>query len=152
MSGERETLTPFGRQTNRYYYLGGLLFCGTLIGLSVWLTPDGRGYGTHTQLGLPACSFQKTTGIPGPSCGMTTSFSHMSSGNLLQAVRANFFGVLMYGLVLISGLEALLQLLSVDFSPITALAQHVKLRHLFVVMTLWLLSWIFKLYVFAGLI
>jgi hypothetical protein len=76
----------------------------------------------------------------------------MSSGNLFQAIRANLFGVLIYGVILISGIEALMQLLSVNISPVTVLANHLKARHLFVVMTLWLLSWMLKLYVFAGLL
>lgn len=152
MSGKQTTLIPSGRGRNRYYYLAGLLFCATLIGLSVWLTPAEKGFGTHKQLGLPECSFQQTTGVPGPSCGMTTSFAHMSSGNLFQAIRANLFGVLIYGVILISGIEALMQLLSVNISPVTVLANHLKARHLFVVMTLWLLSWMLKLYVFAGLL
>ncbi len=145
-----EELTPGVRKWPQWNYIAGLVFCVSVIGLSVWLTPAGKGFGTHTQLGLPACSFQRITGIPGPSCGMTTSFAHMSSGNFLQAIQANLFGVLIYVVIFISGIEAILQLLSINVSPLSSVACHLRFRHLFVVITLWLLSWVLKLQIFAG--
>ena len=57
--------------------------------LAVWLNPDSRGFGTHQQLGLPACSFQTSFGVPCPSCGMTTSFSHFVRGQWLRSLQAS---------------------------------------------------------------
>ena len=41
------------------------------------MPPDPRGFGTHERLGLPPCSLVLTTGLPCPTCGMTTAFSLM---------------------------------------------------------------------------
>jgi hypothetical protein len=53
------------------------------------LRPDPRGFGTHTQLGLAACSFRELTGKPCPSCGMTTAFAWAVRGRFDEAWRAN---------------------------------------------------------------
>src|SRR5438309_464388 len=82
---------------------------GTLLGLALalvsvfavawWLTPykdDGspRSLATHQQLGLPPCTFYYTTGLPCPSCGMTTSFSLLMHGDVKNSLRANAVGTL----------------------------------------------------------
>ncbi len=54
--------------------------------------------GTHLQLGLPPCNFLVISGIPCPSCGMTTSISLLAHGDLVSAWRANSAGVVL-GLV-----------------------------------------------------
>ena len=59
---------------------------------------------THRQLNLPPCTFKELThGVPCPSCGMTTSFSLLMHGDLVNSMRANWVGTLLalYGLVLI---------------------------------------------------
>jgi len=53
------------------------------------LTPDPRGFGTHTQLGLGACAFQELMDTPCPACGMTTAFSFSVRGLWVDAWRAN---------------------------------------------------------------
>lgn len=50
---------------------------------------------THRQLGLPPCTFKAMTDLPCPSCGMTTSFSHLVRGNVVHALRANFAGAVL---------------------------------------------------------
>ncbi len=59
------------------------------------LDPDPRGFGTHTQLGLPPCAFMVSTGRPCPTCGMTTSFAWFARGNLGNSWRANPAGSLL---------------------------------------------------------
>jgi hypothetical protein len=66
-----------------------------VFGIARWLTPDPRGMGTHEQLGLPPCTFQKITGTPCPSCGMTTSFCHLAHGDLAKSLEANPVGTLL---------------------------------------------------------
>jgi len=48
---------------------------------------------THTQLGLPPCTFKTMSGgLPCPSCGMSTSFALLVRGDLWHSVQANFVG------------------------------------------------------------
>jgi hypothetical protein len=47
---------------------------------------------THTQMGLPPCTFKVLTGMPCPSCGMTSSFALLMHGDPWNSVRANFVG------------------------------------------------------------
>ncbi len=57
------------------------------------LTPDPRGFGTHTQLGLWPCAFKAATGTPCPTCGMTTSFAWYARGEVARSWGANPAGV-----------------------------------------------------------
>lgn len=81
--------------------IGFCLVCGFL--LAAFLEPSTRGYGTHQQLGLPPCTFRFILGIPCPSCGMTTSFSHFVRGQFAASMHANWAGFILacYCLLLI---------------------------------------------------
>jgi lysophospholipid acyltransferase (LPLAT)-like uncharacterized protein len=59
--------------------------------------PDGtpRDKETHRQLGFPRCTFYDLTGVPCPSCGMTTSFALLVRGDVLNSLRANSVGTLL---------------------------------------------------------
>ena len=70
------------------FLLGGFL-------LAARLEPDPRGFGTHQRLGLPPCTFRALFGIPCPSCGMTTSFAHLTRGHLRQAAQASIGGTVL---------------------------------------------------------
>jgi hypothetical protein len=50
---------------------------------------------THRQLGLPSCQFYFVTGLPCPSCGMTTSFALLMHGDPWNSLRANAVGTLL---------------------------------------------------------
>jgi hypothetical protein len=52
---------------------------------------------THRQwpLNLPECTFKEVTGLPCPSCGMTTSFSLLIHGDVWNSLLANFAGTLL---------------------------------------------------------
>jgi hypothetical protein len=56
-----------------------------------------RRMATHTTkpLNLPQCTFYTYTGLPCPSCGMTTSFSLLIHGDVLNSLRANAVGTLL---------------------------------------------------------
>ena len=69
-----------------------------MIGLLVTafnLTPSAKGFETHTQLGLEKCFLVAVAGLRCPSCGMTTSWAHLTEGNLIGAVSANAGGTLL---------------------------------------------------------
>lgn len=61
--------------------------CVVVLGVAAWLPPDARGYGTHEAiLGAWPCGFILTTGMPCPTCGMTTSFALMMHAKPIEAV------------------------------------------------------------------
>jgi len=76
--------------------VGGLVTVFTIAVLLNPYNPDGtaRTMGTHTgpPLYLPDCTFKQATGLPCPSCGMTSSFSLLMHGDPLNSLRANWVG------------------------------------------------------------
>jgi hypothetical protein len=77
-----------------------------VFAVAIWLNPyndDGspRRMATHRQMGLPPCTFYATTGLPCPSCGMTTSFALLMHGDLVNSLRANAVGTLLAGFCLL---------------------------------------------------
>jgi hypothetical protein len=76
--------------------VAGLVAVFTIAILLNPYNPDGtpRTMGTHTgpPLNLPDCTFKTVTGLPCPSCGMTTSFSLLLHGDPLNSLRANWVG------------------------------------------------------------
>lgn len=69
--------------------------CGALLWTAATLHAEQAGVGTHTQLGLPACSFKVAMGLPCPSCGMTTAFAHAANGHLIEAFITQPLGALL---------------------------------------------------------
>jgi hypothetical protein len=72
------------------------LLVAVVLGIAVKLDPYRDHFtwrqATHTQLGLPPCTFYQLTGIPCPSCGMSTSFALLVRANPLDSMRANWVG------------------------------------------------------------
>ena len=54
-----------------------------------------RTMGTHVQMGLPPCTFQVMTGVPCPSCGLTTSMALLAHGDVRNSLRANAAGTVL---------------------------------------------------------
>jgi hypothetical protein len=71
------------------------LGCLGLMLTAAQLTPSPSGMGTHTQLHLDQCQFALRTGIPCPSCGMTTSFAWLARGNFPAAFYVQPMGALL---------------------------------------------------------
>jgi hypothetical protein len=66
--------------------------CLTPLIIAVILTPSPDGYGSHTKLGLAPCEFMARTGLPCPSCGMTTSWTWFVRGNLAASLYVQPMG------------------------------------------------------------
>jgi hypothetical protein len=71
------------------------LACLLVLITAARLHPSPTGVGTHESLGLPPCQFLDKTGLPCPSCGMTSSFSHLVRGNLLASAYIQPMGCLL---------------------------------------------------------
>lgn len=117
--------------------LAGLL---TLLAVAGRLTPAPGGNGTHTQLGLPRCSFLLNTDKPCPTCGMTTAFAYMVRGRVLRALAAQPFGAILCVAVMAAVPASLVVLLTgrgwrVDWYRVT------PDRLLWVVLAVFLASW-----------
>jgi hypothetical protein len=92
---------------------GGVL----VLAAAAAIEPDARGYGTHTQLGLPPCGFRLLTGSPCPGCGLTTAFAHGIRGHWALAASANPLGLALFVVVCLSiplGVTAALRGWSLD--------------------------------------
>jgi hypothetical protein len=79
----------------RLYAAGILLIMAAILVTAARLHPDSHHFGTHEQLGLPPCGFLVMTGLPCPTCGMTTAFAHTVHGQFVQAIRAQIAGCIL---------------------------------------------------------
>ncbi len=85
---------------------GVAVVCLLVLGVARYLEPDARGYGTHQQLPFYRypCGLVLTSGLPCPTCGMTTSFSCVMHGDLVSAFKAQPAGaVLCVGAIALLG-------------------------------------------------
>jgi hypothetical protein len=69
--------------------------CLAVLIIAAWLNPSERGHGTHTQIGLPPCSWAIWFDKPCMTCGMTTAFSHAGEGQWLSALVTQPAGALL---------------------------------------------------------
>lgn len=69
--------------------------CAALLAAAARLEPDPRGLGTHEQFGMPPCSFVLTSGLPCPTCGMTTAFAELMHGRPWRAFQAQPAGTIL---------------------------------------------------------
>jgi hypothetical protein len=66
-----------------------------LLGIARWLEPAQQGFGTHQQLGFPACTSIVLFDLNCPACGMTTSWAWLTRGEIVQSLRVNAGGCLL---------------------------------------------------------
>jgi hypothetical protein len=79
---------------DRAQYAALMCASGVVLTVARVLSPSPNGIGTHQQLGLPPCFFHKLTGIPCPTCGMTTSFAYTARLQFYEAFVTQPFGLL----------------------------------------------------------
>ncbi|MBT8469616.1 MAG: DUF2752 domain-containing protein [Deltaproteobacteria bacterium] len=90
---------PDGPIPARLIWLGIVAGAIAVLAVALAIQPDVRGYGTHTQLGLPPCGFLLLTGSPCPGCGLTTAFAHGIRGQWSLAASANPLGLALFFIV-----------------------------------------------------
>jgi len=85
------------RRSSEHWTLLGFSIAGLLsmLGFAFFLDPDGRGYGTHEQLGLKPCFPQEYWNFPCPGCGVTTSVTHAAHLQFVDAFLTQPFGLLL---------------------------------------------------------
>jgi len=121
-----------------------ITFAAIVLAIARWLHPAANGYGTHQQLGLPPCAFFKLTGIPCPSCGLTTSFAHAARLHLYQAFITQPFGVIAFCLTVISiPLFAWLIRRRIAWKEVIH-ARGVDVM-LYLLIAIYLISWLYKI-------
>lgn len=116
------------------------------LGLARYLQPSARGFGTHEQLGLPACTFLTWTGIPCPSCGLTTSFAYAAHGHWWDAFLAQPFGLLAFCLTALS-IPLAVYLLYRRIAWEQFLHRRATNRIIYALLVVYLVSWCYKIYV-----
>jgi len=126
----------------RYIALG--LVSGAVLIVARLLRPAARGVGTHEQLGLPPCVFLHLTGIPCPSCGLTTSFAHAARLHFYEAFIVQPFGFILFCLTALSvPLSFYLIYSRVPWAKLICSAK--SNRALYALIALYLLSWLYKI-------
>ena len=83
------------RPLHRAVAIVAALACLGVLIIAALLTPNPSGVGTHAALNYQPCDFLARTGVPCPSCGMTTSFAWFARGNLLASFYVQPMGMVL---------------------------------------------------------
>ena len=125
--------------------------CGSVLAVAAWLTPSSTGMGTHTQLGLPPCSWITTMNIPCPTCGYTTAFSNAAHGRFLAAFDAQPFGALLAFATAIFMVGSLIVVCT--GAPLGGvLCRFWTYRVTWVVLSMMFLGWVYTMLRFRGIL
>lgn len=116
-----------------------------IIAVALFLKPDPRGFGTHSQLLILPCYFQATTGLPCPGCGLTTSFSHIAHGNIEKALLCNIFGPVLFLMMVIFGIYNLLYIITKGKIRLN-ISNSLQQCFLFSILIGFVINWFFKIY------
>ena len=128
-------------------YLVTAALAATTLFIARGLHPAVQGFGTHEQLGLPPCTFFKLTGIPCPSCGMTTCFAHAAKFHFIEAAIAQPCGLLLFFLAVLL-IPTSLYLLQVRVPVKSIVLSSSARKSVPVLLGLYLLGWAYKLIMF----
>ena len=118
-----------------------VLIGGMLLGVAFGLLPSTSGHGTHVQLGMQSCSFLARTGYPCFGCGMTTSISAMTRGQIGLAFRAQPFGAMLCIGVFLAVIIGAIQII---IGKNLFRAIHPRIWWIWIVAGTWLLGWAYK--------
>ena len=135
--------TVFSRSDQITYFVLTALAGATLTTARL-LRPSAKGFGTHQQLGLPPCLFFKLTGIPCPSCGLTTSFAHSARFHFYEALITQPFGVIAFFLT-VASIPFFVFLIRRRISWSEFIRAKGLDRLIYALIAIYLLSWIYKI-------
>jgi hypothetical protein len=132
------------RDRNNYLALTSLSTAVLIIARI--LQPSAQGIGTHEQMGLPPCAFHHLTGIPCPSCGLTTSFAYAARLDFIASLTTQPFGLIAFCLMLFC-----IPLSIFLIRRRTAWDEFIHARHsdkvIYALIVFYFLSWFYKLIV-----
>lgn len=80
---------------DRFWAGTSVLLVALVVVALAGVTPDARGYNTHTQLGMAPCGWPTAYGMPCPTCGCTTAACMVVHGHWLDAVVTQPFGAVL---------------------------------------------------------
>ena len=120
--------------------------CLTVLLIAARLTPSPTGVSTHTALGMNDCQFLARTGLPCPSCGMTTSFSLFVRGKILGSLYVQPMGTVLATLATLTFWAALY--VGITGKPIARLMRMIPSRYYLAPLLTWaLLAWAWKIFI-----
>lgn len=120
--------------------------CLAVLITAAVIEPNRTGLGTHARLGLQSCQFEKQTGLPCPSCGMTTSFAWFARGNLRASLYVQPMGTV---LAILTGFTFWIAI----YLAITGRSAHRLLRfiparyYLMPLLAMGLIAWAWKIFI-----
>ena len=143
--GEPQRLSVWGRALGLAVAAG----CLAVLVVAARTQPSPAGVGTHEGLGLQPCSLLARTGLPCPSCGMTTSFAWFVRGNILASLYVQPMGAvlaLLTGWCVWGGLYA-----AISGRPAHHLLRLVPSRYYLIpLFALAILAWVWKIAIHLG--
>jgi len=135
---------------DRIQYLVVIGLAAALLLIARLLRPSADGVGTHRQLGLPPCAFLHFTGIPCPSCGLTTSVAHAARFHFYQSLITQPFGLVVFiSAVLSIPLSIYFIRRRVPWSTLDGLRG--KNLVIYMLIALFILCWLYKIAVMKSL-
>lgn len=121
--------------------------CVGAIIIGRMLTPSPSGIGTHTLLGLPPCGFYKITGIPCPTCGVTTSFVLGAHFKFKESFFAQPVGFVVFILIFLGAVAATVFFLAgKSLFNLNLKVSGYKIA--IIILTFVLISWIYKIFIY----
>ncbi len=115
-----------------------------IVGVSFYVEPDPARTNAKRRLPLRPCGFLMTTGLPCPTCGMTTSFAFMARGHAVAAFEQQPAGALLA--LLTAGLGVLALVVLVTGRRFEINWYRINPMHVLVgFMALFMGSWVYRI-------
>lgn len=123
------------------------LGCLFTLCVAAWLKPNPTGMSTHVGLHLQPCEFLNRTGLPCPSCGMTTSFAHFARGNLAGSFYVQPMGCLLA--ILAAATFWISGYIAVTGRPVQRMFRLLPTKYLlFSFLTFAMVAWVWKIFIY----